>query len=168
MENKENINKKDESNTEPKRKETVVMVGGGFDPLHLGHLLQLKAAKALGDKLIVVLDADDWLKKKKGINFMPTEDRVAIMQELRCVDQVIIIGGGDPTDVILNLRPDIYAHGGDKDSISTMLPTEVEACKKVGCKIVFNMGGPKIRSSSHILKRWVDFQNNKSNNNNKQ
>ena len=147
---------KENEETEIKRKEKVVMVGGGFDPLHLGHLMKLKSAKALGDKLVVALDGDEYLIKKKGKVFMPAEDRFMIMKELKCVDEVIMIGKGSIADAILQIKPDIYAHGGYKDSIGTLVKEEVEACKKVGTEIVFNVGGAKIRSSSELLKRWVE------------
>src|SRR3990167_6959853 len=92
--NKLDVNKRKNK----KDSEKLVMVSGGFDPLHLGHLLSFQAAKALGDKLIVVIDSDEFLVKKKGAPFMPVEDRVAIIKELRCVDEVVVIGDGDISD----------------------------------------------------------------------
>lgn len=140
------------------KKDRIIMMGGAFDPLHLGHLMSFQAAKALGGKLIIVLDGDDWLQQKKGINFMPAEDRLAVIKELRCVDDAFIVSGGDHSELILALKPDIYAHGGDKDSLDKLPPREIEACKKVGSQLIFGLGGLKIRSSSEILRRWVDFQ----------
>jgi len=145
----------------PKKKETVVLVTGGYDPLHLGHLLSFKAAKALGNKLIVAIDGDDYLRKKKGASFMPIEDRVGIIQELKCVDQVIVIGDGDMSEAILAIKPDILANGGDRSSIKNLPKGEVAACKKVGCRMIFNVGGGKIRSSSDMLRQWVDRQTHK-------
>ena len=139
-------------------KERLIMMGGSFDPLHLGHLLSFKAAKSLGGRLIVILDGDDWLEQKKGINFMPAEDRLAIIKELRCIDDAILVSGGDHSNIILALKPDIYAHGGDKNSVEKLLPNEVEACKKIGCELIFGFGGNKIRSSSKILERWVEYK----------
>ncbi|HLD97895.1 MAG TPA: adenylyltransferase/cytidyltransferase family protein [Candidatus Nanoarchaeia archaeon] len=149
-----------EEKTETKKR--VVMVSGGFDPLHLGHLLSFQAAKALGDKLIVVIDGDEFLVKKKGAPFMPVEDRVAIIKELRCVDEVVVIGDGDISDAIIHIKPDVFANGGDKNSLETIPKEEREACEKVGCKIVFNVGGGKIRSSSVLLDNWI--KNNSKNN----
>ena len=137
-------------------------MGGAFDPLHLGHLLSFQAAKALGGKLIVVLDGDDWLKEKKGLNFMPAEDRLALVKELKCVDDAILVSGGDHSNLIMALKPNIYAHGGDKDNVEKLMPNEVEACRKIGCELVFGLGGTKIRASSEILKRWTDFKANQN------
>ena len=150
---------------ESQKKQRVVMVSGGFDPFHLGHLLSFQAAKALGDKLVVVIDGDDFLKKKKGSFFMPLEDRVAIIKELKCVDEVIVIGDGEIDDAILHIKPDIFAKGGDRNSLDTIPKAEKDACEKVGCKIVFNVGGGKIRSSSDLLDRWVKLNSSNSSSN---
>ena len=64
----------------------IVIVSGGFDPLHSGHIAHFKAAKELGDLLIVGLNSDDWLIRKKGKPFMPINERLAIVRELRVVD----------------------------------------------------------------------------------
>lgn len=131
------------------------MVSGGFDPLHLGHLIHFQSAKALGDKLVVVIDGDEFLRNKKGKPFMPVEDRVAIIKELRCVDEVLVMGTGLITDAILHIKPNILAKGGDRNSLKTIPREERAACKKVGCTIVFNVGGGKIRASSDLLRDWV-------------
>ncbi len=146
------------NNLKNNKNPVVVMVSGGFDPLHIGHLFSFQSAKSLGDKLIVVVDGDDFLIDKKGQPFMPLEDRVAIIKELRCVDEVIVMGRGEIDDAILNIRPNIFAKGGDRNSLSTIPNSEREACEKVGCKIVFNVGGGKIRSSSELLQKWVEFK----------
>jgi D-beta-D-heptose 7-phosphate kinase/D-beta-D-heptose 1-phosphate adenosyltransferase len=136
----------------------VVLVSGGFDPLHLGHLRSFKAAKKLGDKLMVLVDGDQFLLQKKGAVFMPLEDRVAIIEELRCVDEVITREThGDVSGVIREIRPDIFANGGDKNSPADLLPSELAACQEVGCEMVFGVGGAeKVRSSSELLRRWVE------------
>ena len=89
---------------------------------------------------------------------MPVEDRVAIIKELRCVDDVIVMGDGDLSDAILHLKPDIFANGGDRSTFERIPLSEREACEKVGCKIVFNVGGGKIRSSSELLRKWCEFE----------
>ena len=65
----------------------IVLVTGGFDPVHSGHIAFFKAAKALGNQLIVGLNSDDWLTRKKGRPFMPFDERASVIKELSCVDQ---------------------------------------------------------------------------------
>ena len=69
--------------------ETIVLVTGGFDPLHSGHIAYFKSAKKLGDKLIVGLNSDKWLVQKKGSAFLPLNERIAIVSSLLVVDETI-------------------------------------------------------------------------------
>ena len=136
----------------------VVLVTGGFDPLHSGHIAYFKAAKKLGDKLVVGVNSDEWLTRKKGRPFMPFEERCAIIKELACVDQVIGFNDSDDTanHAIFQLQSTsgastkiIFANGGDrtKSNIPEMQYTNVE--------FVFGVGGEdKKNSSSWILKEW--------------
>lgn len=157
-ENYDNVNLKNKSGIEKVgKREIKVMVSGCFDPLHIGHLHYFQDAKKLGDKLIVVIDNDSYTKKKKGAVFMPIQDRLPIIKELKCVDEAISMDEGeDVSEAILNIKPDIFAKGGDIDSIEKIPKNEILACKKTGCRIVFNVGGGKIRASSVLLKTWVD------------
>ena len=136
----------------------TVLVTGGFDPLHSGHIAYFKAAKKLGDKLVVGVNSDEWLTRKKGRPFMPFEERCAIIKELACVDQVIGFNDSDDTanHAIFQLQSTsgastkiIFANGGDrtKSNIPEMQYTNVE--------FVFGVGGEdKKNSSSWILKEW--------------
>ena len=136
----------------------IVVVSGGFDPLHSGHIAYFKSARKLGDKLVVAVNSDDWLTRKKGRPFMPFHERCNIIQELSCVDQVI--GFNDEDDTACNAifqmlstkrRSDtvIFANGGDRtsDNIPEMIYDEVEFAFGVG-------GEDKKNSSSWILKEW--------------
>jgi cytidyltransferase-like protein len=136
----------------------IVVVSGGFDPLHSGHIAYFKSARKLGDKLVVAVNSDDWLTRKKGRPFMPFHERCNIIEELSCVDQVI--GFNDDDDTACNAifqilstkrRSDsvIFANGGDRtsDNIPEMLYDEVEFAFGVG-------GEDKKNSSSWILKEW--------------
>ena len=76
---------------------TIVLVTGGFDPLHSGHIAYFKAAKSLGNKLIVGLNSDEWLTRKKGKPFMPFNERIEIINELSVVDEVISFDDSDDT-----------------------------------------------------------------------
>lgn len=136
----------------------VVIVTGGFDPLHSGHIEYFKAAKALGDHLVVGVNSDAWLTRKKGKAFMPFEERCAIIKELDCVDEVIGFKDDDDTacaaiftvlSTVGSQTKVIFANGGDrtKDNIPEMIYNDVE--------FVFGVGGEdKKNSSSWILKEW--------------
>jgi len=136
----------------------VVVVSGGFDPIHSGHIELLHRAKALGDYLIVGVNSDDWLTRKKGRPFMRWNDRAGIIYNLKMVDEVYHINDEDGTacDVIQYAQTKfpsseiIFANGGDRtqDNIPEM--------KMRGVKFVFGVGGDyKMNSSSWILDQWT-------------
>lgn len=136
----------------------IVMVSGGFDPIHIGHIRYMQEAKTLGDKLVVVINNDNWLNKKKGKAFMHQDDRREIIEALECVDQVILSGHSKDSkdrsvcEEIKKLKPHIFANGGDR--FADNIP-EFQICKKLGVEMVFNVGhGGKIRSSSDLLKEY--------------
>jgi cytidyltransferase-like protein len=135
----------------------LVLVTGGFDPLHSGHLAYFKAAKTLGDKLIVGLNSDDWLTRKKGRPFMPLHERYSLVNNLIMVDEVITYNDDDGSscDAIRQVKANnpgaeiIFANGGDrtKENIPEMIFDDVE--------FVFGVGGEdKRNSSSWILSDW--------------
>jgi D-beta-D-heptose 7-phosphate kinase/D-beta-D-heptose 1-phosphate adenosyltransferase len=140
-----------------KKKNIVVAVSGGFDPIHIGHVRMFNEAKKLGDKLTVILNNDNWLKKKKGFVFMPELERKEIIESLRSVDKVVITSHKS-NDVdssvrvaLMKVKPDIFANGGDKTADNT---PESPVCKKIGCKMVYGVGrGGKIQSSSWLTKK---------------
>lgn len=141
-----------------KKTKKIVMVSGGFDPIHIGHVRYMKEAKKLGDYLIVVINNDNWLELKKGKEFIPEKERKEIIEALACVDEVIISSHKKNTkdmsvcEEIEKIKPDIFANGGDR--VANNIP-EYEICKKLGIKMVFNIGGNiKIRSSSELLKKY--------------
>ena len=126
----------------------VVAVSGYFDPIHIGHLEYLKMAKSLGDKLVVIIDSDYQADLKKGKSFMPEEDRLEIVQALRCVDEVFLSIDKDKSvcKSLEHLKPDIFANGGDR-SLEEIPETAV--MKKYNIEMVDGLG-EKIRSSSEI------------------
>ena len=141
-----------------KRPVKVVMISGGFDPIHIGHVRYMQEAKRLGDKLIVVINNDNWLDLKKGYAFMPESERKEIIESIGCVDEVMITrhkkGTKDITvcEEIKKIKPHIFANGGDRKPDGDPVP-EVELCKKLGIEIVYNVGhGGKVRSSSDLVK----------------
>jgi cytidyltransferase-like protein len=135
----------------------IVIVTGGFDPVHSGHIECFKAARSLGDKLIVGINSDNWLIRKKGKPFMPWNERSIIVEHLTMVDKVIAFNDDDNTAIdaiqlTKSLYPSddiIFANGGDRtaNNIPEMVFDDVE--------FVFGVGGDdKKNSSSWILKNW--------------
>lgn len=138
----------------------TVLVTGGFDPLHSGHIEYFKEAKKLGDKLVVGLNSDEWLSRKKGRPFMPFYERANIIKELACVDAVIGFNDDDDTarnaiGHILATTVDnvVFANGGDRTNKTT--PEYETYGNYPSVEFVFGVGGEnKVNSSSWILDEW--------------
>jgi cytidyltransferase-like protein len=136
----------------------LIIVSGGFDPLHSGHIEYFKAAKKNGDKLIVALNSDAWLKNKKGKFFMPFDERKSIIESISYVDEVIdfeddVIGSCiNALEKSKKLYPNdeiFFANGGDRNN------SNIPEMSVNGIKFIFNVGGDtKKNSSSWILKEW--------------
>jgi D-beta-D-heptose 7-phosphate kinase / D-beta-D-heptose 1-phosphate adenosyltransferase len=94
---------------------TVVATGGCFDLLHAGHVATLRAARALGDCLVVCLNSDASVRRLKGPDrpLQPAADRAGVLEALECVDAVEVFDEDTPERVIDRLRPDVWAKGGD-------------------------------------------------------
>jgi D-beta-D-heptose 7-phosphate kinase/D-beta-D-heptose 1-phosphate adenosyltransferase len=138
---------------------TTVAVSGGFDPIHVGHIEMMKEAKELGDKLIVIVNNDNWLRQKKGFVFMGEQERKGIVEAIRYVDEVILTSHPEnTTDMSVcaeleKLKPDIFANGGDRKPDGDPVP-EVELCQRMGIKMIYNVGkSGKIQSSSELVKK---------------
>ena len=140
----------------------VVLVTGGFDPLHSGHIAYFKTARELGDKLVVGVNSDEWLERKKGRAFMPFEERAAIIKELACVDEVIGFNDNDDSAcaaiyTVLATRGSswkvVFANGGDRTNKNTLEYTMYGNHRDV--EFAFGVGGTnKANSSSWILDEW--------------
>ncbi|HXW52805.1 MAG TPA: adenylyltransferase/cytidyltransferase family protein [Myxococcota bacterium] len=140
-------------------KRVVVAVSGGFDPIHIGHVRLLKDAKSLGNYLIVILNNDHWLMKKKQYVFMPEHERKEILESLEYVDSVVLTKHQEnPSDMSVcqelhDIRPNIFANGGDRLKDNT---PETAICQRIGCEMVFNVGeGGKIQSSSWLIDKSI-------------
>jgi D-beta-D-heptose 7-phosphate kinase/D-beta-D-heptose 1-phosphate adenosyltransferase len=148
-----------------KKEKKIVMVSGGFDPVHIGHVRLFNEAKKLGDELVVVINNDNWLKLKKGFVFMPEHERKEIIEAFEAVDRVLLSSHKKGTkdisviEDIKNLRPHIFAKGGDRHSGN--IP-EVAVCNEIGCLIVNDVGfGGKVQSSSELVKKALKIKNKK-------
>jgi len=136
----------------------VVLVTGGFDPIHSGHIQYFNEAKKLGDKLIVGLNSDHWLTRKKGAPFMNLENRAIIIQSLNMVDEVIMYNDEDDTSchaieqVLHHHEEVIFANGGDR--IILNIPEYERFKDDERVKFVCNVGGDKTESSSWLLDKW--------------
>jgi len=135
----------------------IVVASGGFDPIHEGHIYYLTKAKELGDKLIVAVNSDEWLIRKKGMMFMLWKERAPIIAALRCVDSVIDIDDrdGSARDAIKQAKamyPDcdiIFANGGDRTA------KNIPEMDQLDVEFIFGVGGDwKANSSSDVLRRY--------------
>ena len=136
----------------------IVLISGGFDPIHSGHLKYIEEAKKLGDKLVVALNSDEWLIKKKGKFFLPYSERKNILTSMANVNEVIDFLD-DEVGSVINALNDlkekypkdniIFANGGDRNN------TNIPEMNLQGIDFQFGVGGSsKINSSSWILENW--------------
>lgn len=139
----------------------IAVVSGGFDPLHPGHTRMFKAAKELADKLVVGINSDDWLIRKKGNNFQPAEMREELVLQNKYVDKTYFYNDNDNTSTaLLKIVKDdfeedeiLYCNGGDR--VSGNVPEE-PYCKENNIEMIYGVGGTnKYSSSSHLLERWT-------------
>jgi cytidyltransferase-like protein len=142
--------------------EKIVIVTGGFDPIHSGHIKYIQAARKLGTKLIVGANSDDWLRIKKGREFMPWKERAAILESIRGVDEVWAFNDADNSarDLIRQIRNAypkaqlIFANGGDR--VEGNVPEQDLQESDRLLSFAFGVGGEdKANSSSWILERWM-------------
>ncbi len=111
-------------------------------------------AKKLGDKLVVIINCDDWLTRKKGFTFMPEQERAEIIQALKPVDEVYIHHSKDHhvSGALKKIKPNIFANGGDRKTTEDI--PEAKICKDLGIEMVFNVGhGGKVQSSSWLTAK---------------
>lgn len=155
-------------------RELLVCVSGGFDPIHSGHINLLRKAKDAaawhyGQKceaggreeedcnfrLIVLLNSDEWLERKKGKVFMGFEERATVLSAIRWVDLVTNVWDKDGTvcEGLRQIQPQYFCNGGDRGEENT---PELDICKRIGIVNIFNVGGDKTQSSSDLLREYAN------------
>ncbi len=145
----------------------AIVISGGFDPIHIGHLRMIKDASKLGRKLIVIANCDRFLVDKKGYVFMPIEERLEILESFDGVDRAVESIDDDMTvcKTIEWLAKDediaCFANGGDRRNEDDI--PESFVCEKYGIEMEFNVGGGKIQSSSSLVggevkKPWGSYK----------
>ena len=132
-----------------------IMVRGGFDPIHKGHVRMIREATKKGE-VIVVVNSDEWLMRKKGYVFMPFKERVEIIQAIKGVQATWVIGIDDSDNTVCEAlkkhRPDYFANGGDRTDTNT---PEMAVCEELGIEMLWGIGGGKVQSSSELTKGYV-------------
>jgi len=130
-----------------------IVVSGGFDPIHIGHVRMILEASFHGN-VTVIANSDEWLERKKGYVFMPWEERAEIIRSIRGVCDVVVVDDSDNSvcEAIKRLHEsgkcDTFANGGDRTDVNT---PEKKLCEELGINMLWNVGGGKIQSSSHLV-----------------
>ena len=136
----------------------IIVVSGGFDPLHSGHINMFKQAYEFGTVWAIV-NTDEWLQKKKGYNLLSYDERELVVSSNKYIDKVIKAKDDDDT-VVNNLKEFVkndmdfaFANGGDRIPTST---PEMTYCLEHNISMLFNIGGTKTKSSSDIVRNLLD------------
>ena len=133
----------------------TIMVSGGFDPLHIGHVQMIREAARLGP-VVVAVNSDEWLKRKKGYVFMPFRERCAIIEALEGVVRAVAFDDSDDTaiDALDTFKPRCFANGGDRKEGGV---PEEQFCFDNGIDMLWGIGGEdKPQSSSWLVKSAMD------------
>ena len=139
-------------------KNKTVMVSGGFDPVHVGHVRMIREAARWGN-VIVVINSDDWLLRKKGYVFMPWDERAEIIGNIKGVSVVSTVDDSDGTvcEALKRHRPSAFANGGDRKKNNT---PEMEVCDDLGIQMLWAIGGAdKPQSSSWLVNKAMEQLN---------
>ena len=136
----------------------TIMVSGGFDPIHIGHIRMIRDAANWG-RVIVVINSDEWLIRKKGYAFMPYKERAEIIGNIKGVSVVTNVNDADGTvcDALRHHRPNAFANGGDRKKDNT---PEMDVCEELGIQTLWNIGGKdKPQSSSWLVNKAMEQLN---------
>ena len=136
----------------------LIAVSGGFDPVHIGHIRMISEASRHGD-VLVIINSDEWLMRKKGYVFMPWKERAEIMGNIKGVTIVTAVDDKDGTvcEAIGRHKPDVFANGGDRKSENT---PEMNVCEELGIQMMWAVGGSnKPQSSSWLVNKLKENKN---------
>lgn len=145
------------------KKYDIIVVSGGFDPIHKGHIRLFKASKSMAHKVICGLNSDQWLVNKKGKSFMSFAERAEILNSVRYVDEVISFKDNDEGSAvellvrIKSLYPELsiaFANGGDRVDGNT---PEKGFCNAYNIDMLWNIGGGKVQSSTDLINKTKEF-----------
>lgn len=136
-------------NTTDTSKKKTIVISGGFDPIHPGHIAMIESAQQYGEVHIVV-NSDDWLVRKKGFFFQPWLDRKKILEAYTPHVHSVDDTDGTVCEALRRIKPDYFGNGGDRTNKNT---PELDVCAELGIEPVFELGGGKYSSSSTINGR---------------
>jgi len=137
------------------KKTKTVAVSGGFDPIHVGHVRMIQEAARMGN-VIVIVNSDDWLMRKKGYVFMPFKERQEVILSLKGVVRVVEAEDEDNTvcKTLEKIQPSVFANGGDRKEGNV---PEYDLCNRLGIALAFGVGGSdKPQSSSWLVKKATE------------
>lgn len=140
------------------RQTPMICVSGGFDPIHIGHVRMIRDAARYGDVMVIV-NSDDWLKRKKGYVFMPWAERAEIIGNIKGVTMVTDVDDSDGTvcKALKRHCPDAFANGGDRKTENT---PEMNVCEELGIQMMWAIGGNnKPQSSSWLINKLKENKN---------
>ena len=139
------------------KKRILTLVTGGFDPLHSGHIAYFEKARELTNYLVVGLNTEEWLTKKKGQYFMSWKERAEIIRHLDMVDAVITVPDDDKGSACGAIercleiaQTVVFANGGDRTKKNV---PEMDVCRELDVTMLWGIGGGKIQSSSWLIEK---------------
>ena len=150
---------------------SIFTISGGFDPIHVGHIRYITSAAEAAQVgspdtgfwnpgvLVVIVNSDGFLKRKKGYSFMPLEDRMEIISSIEGVDFVTCWDDGTQTVIgaLEILKPQFFLKGGDRCDPESV--PEFSTCDKIGCEVLFDIGGKeKVQSSSELVRQYENIR----------
>ena len=140
------------------KKYDIMILSGGFDPVHKGHVRMFKAAKNMAYKVIVGINSDEWLIRKKGKGFMNWAERAEIIKAFKYVDEVMSFNDKDDSAMELLVRVQqlypncnlAFGNGGDRTESNT---PEKGFCSAYNIDSIYQLGGGKVQSSSELIEK---------------